>query len=53
MRQTAAGAIYRLGLALCDLNDPFRMHHRSDEWIFGPKEAYEKEKEKLAGERKS
>lgn len=43
MRQTAAGAIYRLGLALFDLNDPFKMLHRSDEWIFGPKEAYEKE----------
>lgn len=43
MRQTAAGAIYRLGLALLDLENPFKILRRSDEWIFGPREKYEKE----------
>jgi len=43
MRQTAAGAIYRLGLALLDLDDPFKILRRSDEWIFGPEKDYEKE----------
>lgn len=43
VRQTAAGSIYRLGLALLDLEDPFKILRRSDEWIFGPQEPYEKE----------
>ena len=43
MRQTAAGAIYRLGLALLDLDDPFKILRRSDEWIFGPQKDYEKQ----------
>ncbi len=43
MRQTAAGAIYRLGLVLLDLENPFKILHRSDEWIFGPQTIYEKE----------
>jgi predicted GH43/DUF377 family glycosyl hydrolase len=43
VRQTASGAIYRLGLSLLDLEDPFKVLHRSDEWIFGPQEQYEKE----------
>ena len=43
VRQTAAGAIYRLGLALLDLEDPLKVLHRSDEWIFGPTEAYERQ----------
>lgn len=43
VRQTAAGSIYRLGLALLDLENPFRILRRSDEWIFGPQESYEKE----------
>ncbi len=42
VRQTVAGAIYRLGLALLDLEDPSRVLRRSDEWIFGPREQYEK-----------
>jgi predicted GH43/DUF377 family glycosyl hydrolase len=41
VRQNAAGAIYRLGLALFDLNTPERCLKRSDEWIFGPEEPYE------------
>ena len=43
VRVTAAGAIYRLGLALLDLENPFKVLRRSDEWIFGPQESYEKE----------
>ena len=43
VRLTAAGAIYRLGLALLDLENPFKVLRRSDEWIFGPQEPYEKE----------
>ncbi len=41
VRATAAGAIYRLGLALLDLDDPARCLRRGDEWIFGPETAYE------------
>ena len=41
VRHTAAGAIYRLGLALFDLKTPERCLARSDEWMFGPQEPYE------------
>jgi predicted GH43/DUF377 family glycosyl hydrolase len=41
VRVTAAGAIYRLGLALFDLNTPERLLKRGDGWIFGPEERYE------------
>ena len=43
VRTTAAGSIYRLGLAMLDLENPARVVHRTDEWIFGPKAAYERE----------
>ena len=43
VRQTVAGAIYRMGLALLDLEDPTRVLRRSDEWIFGPAEPYERQ----------
>jgi len=43
VRTTASGSIYRLGLALLDLEDPRRVIRRSDEWIFGPKASYERE----------
>jgi predicted GH43/DUF377 family glycosyl hydrolase len=42
VRHTAAGAIYRLGLALFDLEAPERCVKRSDQWVFGPREAYER-----------
>lgn len=42
VRVTAAGAIYRLGLALLDRNEPWKVLRRSDEWILGPKEPYER-----------
>ncbi|HXK58753.1 MAG TPA: glycosidase [Acidobacteriota bacterium] len=41
VRTTASGCIYRLGLALLDLNDPTRVLARSDEWAFAPEENYE------------
>jgi predicted GH43/DUF377 family glycosyl hydrolase len=41
VRQNAAGCIYRLGLALFDLQTPDRCIKRGSEWIFGPEESYE------------
>ena len=41
VRTTASGSIYRLGLALLDLEDPGRVIARSDEWVFAPEENYE------------
>jgi predicted GH43/DUF377 family glycosyl hydrolase len=41
VRQTASGAIYRLGLALFDLQAPEHCIKRGDEWVFGPQEVYE------------
>ncbi len=38
---TGDGPIYRVGLALLDLEDPSRILHRSDSWVFGPSEPYE------------
>lgn len=42
VKHTAAGAIYRLGLALLALENPSKVLKRSNEWIFGPEEPYEK-----------
>lgn len=42
VKQTASGSIYRLGLALFDLKNPQRCLKRSNEWIFGPEEHYER-----------
>ncbi|MBP6017051.1 MAG: hypothetical protein KA586_10050 [Candidatus Promineofilum sp.] len=41
VRVTAAGAIYRLGLALFDLNTPEHLIMRGEDWVFGPEEPYE------------
>ncbi len=41
-RPNASGSIYRLGLALFDLHAPEICLKRSDEWIFGPEEPYER-----------
>jgi predicted GH43/DUF377 family glycosyl hydrolase len=41
VRQTASGALYRLGLALFDEHSPEKCLLRSDEWIFRPEEDYE------------
>jgi predicted GH43/DUF377 family glycosyl hydrolase len=42
VRVTAAGSIYRLGLALLDRERPDRVLARSREWIFGPEAPYER-----------
>jgi predicted GH43/DUF377 family glycosyl hydrolase len=41
VRHNAAGSLYRLGVALFDLEHPDRLLLRGDEWIFGPEEPYE------------
>ena len=41
VKVTGSGAIYRLGLALLDLEDPCRVIARSDQWVFSPEEDYE------------
>lgn len=41
VRHTAAGAIYRLGLALFDLKKPELCLKRGGQWIFGPEQPYE------------
>jgi predicted GH43/DUF377 family glycosyl hydrolase len=42
VRTTASGSIYRLGLALLDLEDPRCVLKRSSEWLFSPTETYER-----------
>jgi predicted GH43/DUF377 family glycosyl hydrolase len=42
VRVTASGSIYRLGLALFDLNQPETCLQRGDSWIFGPEAPYER-----------
>jgi predicted GH43/DUF377 family glycosyl hydrolase len=42
VKLNAAGAIYRLGLALFDLDEPERCIKRSDEWFYCPEEPYER-----------
>lgn len=42
VRATAAGSIYRLGLALLDAERPNRVLARSTEWMFGPDAPYER-----------
>lgn len=42
VRRTASGSLYRLGLALLDLERPDVLLRRGDMWIFGPEEPYER-----------
>ncbi|MBL7189282.1 MAG: glycosidase [Phycisphaerae bacterium] len=42
VRNTTAGAIYRVGLALLDLNSPWKVLRRGDEWVLGPSAPYER-----------
>lgn len=42
VKTTASGSIYRLGLALLDLDDPSKVIKRCDDWVFGPSEIYER-----------
>lgn len=43
VRQTPGGCLYRLGLALFDLDTPERCLLRGDTWVFGPEALYERE----------
>ena len=42
VRRTASGALYRLGLALFELDNPERCLLRGDSWVFGPETTYER-----------
>ena len=42
VRVTTAGAIYRVGVALLDLEEPWRVLRRGDEWVLGPLASYER-----------
>ena len=42
VRETVGGSIYRQGLALLDREDPTRVLRRTDQWVFGPEEPYER-----------
>lgn len=41
VRTTASGSLYRIGLALFDLENPAICLKRSQSWVFGPEESYE------------
>jgi len=43
VRHTAAGCLYRVGVALFALDEPERCLARGDEWVFGPEMTYERE----------
>ncbi|MGQ9635573.1 MAG: glycosidase [Bryobacteraceae bacterium] len=43
VRHTASGALYRLGLALFDLQTPERCLRRGKTWVFGPEAPYERQ----------
>jgi predicted GH43/DUF377 family glycosyl hydrolase len=43
VKRTAAGCLYRIGLALFDLDTAERCLLRGDSWIFGPETPYERE----------
>ena len=42
VRQTAAGCLYRIGVALFDRDKPEHCLVRGDSWIFGPEADYER-----------
>jgi beta-1,2-mannobiose phosphorylase / 1,2-beta-oligomannan phosphorylase len=42
VKETVSGAIYRVGLALLDLEDPARVLRRASDWVLAPREAYER-----------
>ena len=43
VRHTSGGPLYRLGLALFDLKTPEHCLKRTEGWVFGPEEAYERQ----------
>jgi predicted GH43/DUF377 family glycosyl hydrolase len=42
VKETVAGAVYRVGLALLDLDEPTRVLHRLASWVLAPAAAYER-----------
>lgn len=42
VKATAAGALYRAGLAVLDLDEPTKVLARADEWVLGPETEYER-----------
>ncbi len=42
VKETVAGAIYRVGLALTDLRDPAKVLHRAEDWVLSPSAPYER-----------
>jgi beta-1,2-mannobiose phosphorylase / 1,2-beta-oligomannan phosphorylase len=43
VKETLGGGIYRVGLALVDLEEPTRVLHRLPQWVLGPDRPYERE----------
>jgi predicted GH43/DUF377 family glycosyl hydrolase len=43
VKETVAGVIYRVGLALVDLDEPTRLLGRASSWVFGPLAPYERQ----------
>jgi predicted GH43/DUF377 family glycosyl hydrolase len=43
VKETVGGAIYRVGLALLDLEEPTHVLRRTDEWVLAPSETYERQ----------
>ncbi len=41
VRMTASGSLYRVGVALLDLENPRKIIYRSSEWVLGPDKDYE------------
>jgi beta-1,2-mannobiose phosphorylase / 1,2-beta-oligomannan phosphorylase len=42
VKDTVSGSVYRVGLALTDLDEPTRVLHRLPHWIFAPLGSYER-----------
>jgi len=42
VRTTTSSQLYRIGVALLDLEEPWHVLRRSEEWVLGPKERYER-----------
>jgi predicted GH43/DUF377 family glycosyl hydrolase len=43
VKETVSGSIYRVGLALVDLDEPALLIGRKDDWVFGPLASYERQ----------
>jgi beta-1,4-mannooligosaccharide/beta-1,4-mannosyl-N-acetylglucosamine phosphorylase len=41
VRQIPGGCLYRLGLAMLDIDEPWRVLRRSEGWVMGPSASYE------------